>query len=196
MSVPADQTNTISEEENNIDTAEIEKVPEESPIVKKKVYEADFRLAVFDDGEQVHCIWTPFLNVSDGFVTYREPATADQIPKEDQIEMMGALPIIRCEKPEMLTRLRWIRCHADMRKDLVYLDLESNSDRHFGKVTLGKGTRKTGDYLTQTDEDGVTIKYSLSYNKSYGIAGESCFCLHEITVPLSRLRRGVSNSNF
>lgn len=190
MSVPADHTNTGSDEQNDVD-----KVAEEPPVVKKPVYDDILRLAVFDDGNQVHCIRTPFFSVSDGFVTYKEPDDADKIPKDKQIELREILPIIMYKRPEAANKLRWIRCHEDLRKELIYLDLEDR-DYTFGSVSLGKGKRKTGDNLTQTDEDGVTVRYSLSYDKSYGIAGESCFRLHEITLPLSRLKKGISNSNF
>ncbi len=97
-------------------------------------------------------------------------------------------------KPEIATLIRSITCRADYRK--IYLDLESNKKYTFGKVALGKGQRRPGQNLTQTDEDGVTIKYSLSYDKSDRNYGESCFRLHEITLPLSRLKKGISNCNF
>lgn len=149
---------------------------------------------MLDDEGQAHRIRTPFFSASDNFVTYKEHDWADNVDQELQKEMRNVLPLIMYAKPEMATLIRSITCHANYRK--IYLDLESNRHYTFGKMALGKGKRRPGENLTQTDEDGVTIRYSLSYDKSDRNYGESCFRLHEITLPLTRLKKGISNCNF
>lgn len=155
-----------------------------SGVVKKPVYEERLRIALLDYKQQNCRTRLPFLNVSEdySFVTYKD------VDRE----------AINTIDEAMATKGQWLRVDADFReRGNVYLDLESESaftDTHgkealealggFGKVYLGKGERKTGAFLTQTDEEGVTTKYSLFYDKS---SGTSVFRLHEITLPLSRL---------
>ena len=161
------------------------------PIINTKL-----RVVVFDDGDQVRCVWmSPAEHTSD-FATYKEPEGTWKITKERQDELEDGLWSVRGE--ELFDQIkRWIHCVGDLRKSKIFLDLEEEEypAHHFGSVTLGEGSRrKAGKRLKQTCEDGTYLEYSMHYGERDKYEnGRSWFRMHEIKLPLARLKRGVSN---
>ena len=164
-------------------------------ISKKDIIEKGERLrvVVFDDGYQIHCRRLPFSRVKDEYVIYKEADDAQDMSKEEQETYRH---IVGWNEPEWDHTNRWIHCLHDLRKETVYLDLDSDyGDHTYGKVEL---EGREGARLFQKCDDGTTLVYSLFYEEppeEYGefAPGTSWFCLHKIKMPMNRLKRGVSS---
>lgn len=157
----------------------------------KSILDDRLRVVVFDDGDQTHCVWLPFSEISQGKVTYKEPNDVVKLPKE-QLDQMNSFHLTFYDAQTIDRVKRWIHCSGDLRKGQINLDLDYCT---YGRLNLGEGMkRKAGKNVRKTYDDSTYVRYTLHFHDEYkNDIGMSWFRIHEIRVPISRLKHGVSN---
>ena len=142
----------------------------------------DLRVVAFDDGEQAHAIRLPFVKLSNGMAVYRQTTLLAR-----KKTLHDPTQSYEYQNPT------WICCAGDLRKERIFLDLVSYNELSFGKIKLGKNwdnVRRNVKGRRETQKDGSFLDYHVEYNARDFM---SWFRIHEIHLPLKRLRRGVSH---
>ena len=139
------------------------------------------RVALFDDGFNTCVTWIPFAGLHEGKAVYKQTQPAFLADKKYY------------DKGNVIANETWTSCAGDMRAEPVFLDIEGYT---FGRIKLGKywdAQQRRAKARHEELPNGSIIDYNMEYNQKRYM---TWFRLHEIRLPLNRVRRGVSNDNI